>query len=464
SPADTQFVLFDYKGGATFTPLRTLAHVVGVLTDRDESATARALASLQAELRARERALAAVGAHDLAEQRRRTSGADRLGRLLMVVDEFRVMADTHPEQLDALVRLAAQGRSLCIHLALATQRPGGAITPDMRANLTVRLCLRVLEETDSLDMLGDSSAARLPRLPGRAVLRTEDAEEVQTAWCGPFADGWVAGRVAMLNRAADILADAEPWRRSVRRPWAPPLPEVCHVQDVGQYAPLVHDRAPAHDQAPIHGPRPTHGPGAAQERAAAQDCSPASVRDRDAAGFPLPWALLDLPEEQRLGPRWFTGGSLLVSGGPGSGRSTALGTIVEAALRGGTPVHLIAEDAERWPGAEAPAAGTWCPIADPRRLRRLLQRLLDGDGPGLLVLDDVDAIAESLEETGPLGEGADLLLTVLRRARRLGLDVALSAAESARRWAMAADRQLLLCPRDPTGAALSASRGPSRSS
>src|SRR5699024_5352002 len=240
----------------------------------------------------------------------------------------------------------------------------------------------------------------------------------------------------------------------VRRPWAPPLPEVCHVQDVGQYAPLVHDRAPAHDQAPIHGPRPTHGPGAAQERAAAQDCSPASVRDRDAAGFPLPWALLDLPEEQRLGPRWFTGGSLLVSGGPGSGRSTALGTIVEAALRGGTPVHLIAEDAERWPGAEAPAAGTWCPIADPRRLRRLLQRLLDGDGPGLLVLDDVDAIAESLEETGPLGEGADLLLTVLRRARRLGLDVALSAAESARRWAMAADRQLLLCPRDPADAVL----------
>src|SRR5699024_7007445 len=112
------------------------------------------------------------------------------------------------------------------------------------------------------------------------------------------------------------------------------------------------------------------------------------------------------------------------------------------------------EDAERWPGAEAPAAGTWCPIGDPRRLRRLLQRLLDGDGPGLLVLDDADAIAESLEETGALGEGVDLLLTVLRRARRLGLDVALSATDSSRRWAMAADRQLLLCPRAPAGAVL----------
>src|SRR5699024_5746788 len=267
SPADTQFVLFDYKGGATFTPLRTLAHVVGVLTDLDESATARALASLQAELRARERALAAVGAHDRAEQRRRSSGADRLGRLLVVVDEFRVMADTHPEQLDALVRLAAQGRSLGIHLVLATQRPGGAITPDMRANLTVRLCLRVLEETDSLDMLGDSSAARLPRLPGRAVLRTEDAEEVQTAWCGAVADGWVAQRVGMLNRAARTLADAEPWRRSVRRPWAPPLPEVCRVQDLDQYAPSAHDPAPVHDGARTN------------NRAPAQDPSPASAQD-----------------------------------------------------------------------------------------------------------------------------------------------------------------------------------------
>lgn len=412
SPADTSFVLFDYKGGATFAPLRELAHVAGVLTDLEESATARALASLQAELRARERALAAVGAHDLTEQRRRTEGSARLGRLLVVVDEFRVLADTHPEQLDALVRLAAQGRSLGIHLVLATQRPGGAITPDMRANLTLRVCLRVLEETDSLDMLGDSTAARLPRIPGRAVLRTETSQHLQTAWCGMAAQGWVAARVAALNRAADELAEREPWRRTLRRPWAPPLPTACPAEEL-----------------------------------TADEADPASR-------YRLPWALLDLPDEQRLAGGTFTGGTLLVSGPPGSGRSTVLHTLTEAALRSGTCVHVLAEDAEEWPGRDAPAAGTWCPTDDPRRCRRLLEELLAGPAPGLLVVDDVTAVAACLDEAGSLGDGTELLLTVLRRSRRLGLDVALTAAESSGRWAAPADQQLLLCPRDPADAVL----------
>ena len=425
SPADTSFVLFDYKGGATFTPLRELAHVAGVLTDLEEAATTRALASLQAELRARERALAAVSAHDLAEQRRRTEGADRLGRLLVVVDEFRVMADTHPEQLDALVRLAAQGRSLGIHLVLATQRPGGAITPDMRANLTLRLCLRVLEETDSLDMLGDSSAARLPRIPGRAVLRTEVAEQIQAAWCGTASQAWVPERIATLNRAAARLAEVEPWREAVRRPWAPPLPEHWQAEESD-----VVESGPATANAP------------------------AIEAATDRARYGLPWVLLDLPDEQRLGSRRFTGGTLLVSGPPGSGRSTAAQSLTEAALRSGTVVHVLAEDADHWPGRTAPAAGTWCPTDDPRRCRRLLEQLLTDPAPGLLVIDDVDAVAAALDEVGTLGDGVELVLTVLRRSRRLGLDVLVTGAETSRRWAAAVDQQLLLCPRDPADAVL----------
>lgn len=439
SPADTTFVLFDYKGGATFTPLRELAHVAGVLTDLEESATARALASLQAELRARERALAAVGAHDLAEQRRRTEGADRLGRLLVVVDEFRVMADTHPEQLEALVRLAAQGRSLGIHLVLATQRPGGAITPDMRANLTVRLCLRVLEETDSLDMLGEATAARLPRIPGRAVLRTEAAQQVQAAWCGTAAEGWVTRRVTALNRAAEQLADREPWRRTVRRPWAPPLPRAWWAEEPADGA-SDYPPQPATQSSPaeVTSARPPHP----------------ATHDESRLRYPLPWALLDLPDQQRLGSRDFAGGTLLVSGPPGSGRSTAAHTLTEAALRSGICVHVLAEDADEWPGQAAPGAGTWCPTDDPRRCLRLLEHLLAGPAPGLLVIDDVEAVAACLDEASSLGDGNELLQSVLRRSRRLGLDVVLTAAESSRRWAAVVDQQLLLCPRDPADAVL----------
>ncbi|WP_448631698.1 hypothetical protein [Cellulomonas soli] len=104
-----------------------LPHVVGRVSDLDAAHASRALAGLRAELHRRERLVAAAGARDLAE-------LDPLdprtpARLLVVVDEFRALADELPESLPALARLAAQGRSLGMHLVLATQRPAGAVTP-----------------------------------------------------------------------------------------------------------------------------------------------------------------------------------------------------------------------------------------------------------------------------------------------------------------------------------------------
>src|SRR5699024_6225434 len=126
--------------------------------------TARALTGLQAELHRREHLFARAGAANLSEYRTYAAAAstgEPVPRLMVIVDEFRVMADEHPEHLAALVRLAAQGRSLGIHLVLATQRPAGAISPDMRANLTTRLCLRVLDQADSADTIGTGAAAEL---------------------------------------------------------------------------------------------------------------------------------------------------------------------------------------------------------------------------------------------------------------------------------------------------------------
>src|SRR5690606_225941 len=112
-PDELSLLLVDYKGGSAFTDAARLPHTVGLITDLDEQLAERALSSLTAELKRRERQLAEVGATDLAGYR--SSSSDPLARLVILVDEFRALADELPGFLDGLVRLAAQGRSLGMH-------------------------------------------------------------------------------------------------------------------------------------------------------------------------------------------------------------------------------------------------------------------------------------------------------------------------------------------------------------
>src|SRR5690606_17546059 len=145
------FLLVDYKGGAAFGPLSGLPHTVGVITDLDRGLAARALRSLRAEVRRREHELAGHGAADVAEldARARSEGAgggSRLASLVVVVDEFATLARDLSEFVDGLVDVAQRGRSLGIHLVLATQRPAGVVTDAIRANAALRIALRVADE------------------------------------------------------------------------------------------------------------------------------------------------------------------------------------------------------------------------------------------------------------------------------------------------------------------------------
>ncbi|GAA4288425.1 FtsK/SpoIIIE domain-containing protein [Georgenia daeguensis] len=450
SPAALQLVLVDYKGGATFAGLAGLPHTAGVLTDLEPAATRRALTSLHAEVRRRERLLADAGAKDLAGYL-----ADRpavaLPRLVVVVDEFRVLADTHPDVLDALVRLAAQGRSLGIHLVLATQRPGGSVSADVRANLTVRICLRVLEAAESQDVVGTADAANLPAVPGRALVRADGLRTVQAPWCGDdgwpervvsaIQDAWEAGDGTASGRVAGAATggEATTGQGTARerlsggavpgRPWAPPLPG----------------------------------------RVALAELPP--------AGAGLALGRTDLPEEQRLGVWAWEPSALLVAGGPGTGRTETLRTVVAAALHAGAVVHVVATEPHRFADLRGPTAGTLVGSDDPRRVARLLQ-LLDGadgappgtdpahprhnggrtatDGAQLLVVDDAETVAEQLDLAVGPGQGLQLLARTLRSGRRAGVTPVLSGPPSmlAARWAELVRTRLVLSPRDETEAML----------
>ncbi len=189
SPDHLTFILVDYKGGSTFDRCADLPHTVGVVTDLDAGLAERALVSLDAELHRRERLLRSVGAMDLADYRQHVD-TTVLPRLVVVIDEFAALAKELPDFLAALIGVAQRGRSLGVHLILATQRPAGVVNDDIRANTNLRLALRLNDTSDAHDVVGDVTPAQFARAaPGRAALRLGPGELIilQAAHCsGPL--------------------------------------------------------------------------------------------------------------------------------------------------------------------------------------------------------------------------------------------------------------------------------------
>ncbi|WP_226805807.1 FtsK/SpoIIIE domain-containing protein [Bifidobacterium eulemuris] len=175
-PRRLNFVLLDFKGGSAFRPLEGLPHTVGVVCDLDLKHAVRALEALEAELRRRERLAADHHVADL------DAMAEPPARLVIVVDEFHALKDQLPDYVGRLVRVASLGRSLGMHLIACTQNPLGQISADMKANISLNLCLRVRDDMQSHELLADSRAARIPpSLPGAAFCN--DADTVTALRC-----------------------------------------------------------------------------------------------------------------------------------------------------------------------------------------------------------------------------------------------------------------------------------------
>lgn len=459
-PSELALVLIDFKGGAGLGVCRDLPHVVGEVTDLDPVEAGRALDGLRAELHRRERLLAQHGVADLEQLRCRAPAPPRL---VVVVDELRALAEDLPDFVPRLVRVAAQGRSLGIHLVLATQRPAGVVDAQLRANVAIRVCLRVADAADSADVVDAPDAAAIgPDRPGRAVLRCGPGplRTVQTAWPAlrppapggpglPAAPGHAPGSPGDGRRARVAVRAAVPWdswgepdvidsrtgfaehlvtavrsaAQGLEQPgrlWHPPLPTTVRLADV-----------------------PTAGPGTAPGTGPATQGLPGlGMPSGTPSGPPpaLPLGLVDRPERLEQGAlQWDPrSGPLLVAGGPRSGRTTTLRTLAAAALERGWHVHAIGGG----PSGPLPSGiaahhgtGTLVGTDDPRRLARLLALLgsapvRPGAHPGpatLLLVDDLDAVRGALSRL-PRGAPLDLLDQAVRAGTRPGLAVAVAGA------------------------------------
>jgi S-DNA-T family DNA segregation ATPase FtsK/SpoIIIE len=209
-PDDASVLLVDFKGGSAFAALERLPHCVGVITDLDEAGAQRALESLAAELRRRERLLAAAGAKSIDALPTGT----RLPRLVIVVDEFAAMVSGFPELHAVFSDIASRGRSLGVHLVLCTQRPAGVIRDSVLANSALRLSLRVNNRADSAAVIGSDAAAGLPAEPRGRAFVAADGGEPSLAQFPLVAQGDIDRVVARWA--------GDPHRP--HRPWLDPLP------------------------------------------------------------------------------------------------------------------------------------------------------------------------------------------------------------------------------------------------
>lgn len=194
-PEEVAFILIDYKGGGMAKSFENLPHTAGIITNLDGSAIKRSLVSIESELKRRQAIFAEaskkVGVSNIDIYKyqklyREGTVTEPLQHLFIISDEFAELKTQQPEFMTQLVSAARIGRSLGVHLILATQKPSGVVDDQIWSNSKFRVCLKVQERADSMDMLKRPDAAELTDT-GRFYLQVgynELFELGQSAWSG----------------------------------------------------------------------------------------------------------------------------------------------------------------------------------------------------------------------------------------------------------------------------------------
>ncbi|MGW2228081.1 FtsK/SpoIIIE domain-containing protein [Streptomyces formicae] len=348
TPENMTFVLVDYKGGSAFKDCVKLPHTVGMVTDLDAHLVERALESLGAELKRREHILADADAKDIEDYQdlvRRDPSHAPVPRLLIVIDEFASMVRDLPDFVTGLVNIAQRGRSLGIHLLLATQRPSGVVSPEIRANTNLRIALRVTDGGESTDVIDAPDAGHISKnTPGRAYVRLGHASLV------PFQSGRVGGR---RPGAADptVLApwvDALDWTSLGRAAATKPKAEAREEEEITDLKVLVDTIIEANRTLGIPAQHSPWLP-ALGEMLLLDEIPVPAPRTAPGALAPAAFGVEDLPADQARRPvvvDFAHFGHLMIGGAPRSGRSQVLRTIAGSLARTHScaDVHLYGID------------------------------------------------------------------------------------------------------------------------
>jgi S-DNA-T family DNA segregation ATPase FtsK/SpoIIIE len=320
-PTQLNVVFADFKGGAAYAPLARLPHTAGIVTNLAEDLTLidRLADTVAGELTRRQELLRRAGNYasvrDYAAARARGAALEPLPALVIICDEFSELLSAKPDFIDLFVQIGRIGRSLGVHLLLATQRLDEGRLRGLDTHLSYRIALRTFSAAESRTLLGIPDAFELPRSPGHGYLKSgaEPAVRFLAATSFQVPPGLPPGEESLptAELVARTLSMAHPAARQV---WLPPLTE-----------------PPALDQ--LLGPavvEPERG---------------LTVQDRQLRGTRhVAIGLVDKPFQRRQEPLWLDlreeAGQVAVVGGPRSGKSGLLQTLVCGLALTHTPEEL----------------------------------------------------------------------------------------------------------------------------
>ena len=456
SPRRVTFLFVDYKGGAAFADCVRLPHCVGLVTDLSAHLVRRALTSLRAELRYREHLLNEKKAKDLIALES-TGDPECPPSLVIVVDEFAALAKEIPEFVDGVVDVAQRGRSLGMHLIMATQRPAGVIKDNLRANTNLRIALRMADEADSSDVIGTPLASSFDsRMPGRGAVRTGPGR------IALFQSGYAGGRTSDEPEPSRIDIETMVFGPGIAWEMPPVKKAATATQGPKDITRVVDTICSASAMVQVPTPRKPWLPDLEQSYDLSEMMTLTISRARQYGTTDLVLGVADEPENQAQSPVYWnpdTDGNLAVFGASGSGKSATLRSIAVAAssLAKIARIDVYGFDAGSSGLAmldPLPHVGAVIDASDQERVGRLLRRLvgeldtratkfaavragslpdyrrLSGDTELpriLLLIDGFAAFRDLYEATAITAQMISMLARIMAEGRSVGIHVALSA-------------------------------------
>lgn len=429
SPDVLNLLLVDFKGGATFLGFDRLSHVTAVVTNMEEEAdlVTRMEDVINGEISRRQRILRDAGnfASVADYERAREQGAqlDPLPTLLIILDEFAELLEQHPSFSKLFVAIGRLGRSLRIHLLLSSQKVPANRMGELEAHLSYRIALRTNQTSDSRDAIGTADAYHLPKKPGAGYMRVGagDLQRFQAAYVGGPYVAPARTSVESAQRARRPGGSYRPPRRFT----AAYVADVRSTQTVVEASVAAPEPEPGADPVTVmetvleqfarHG-RPAH-------KMWLPPLNTPPTLDRlvptvEPGSLRIPWAVVDRPRQQRQDV-WAVdlagaGGHVAVVGGPQSGKSTALQTLITAAALTHTPEQVQFYCLDFTGGLSAlrtmPHVGVVASARDTDRIRRTFALIRNLLGVRQALFDDlgIDSMREFRRRRANPDESAQL--------------------------------------------------------